>query len=1000
MSDPWTSSPLKARAHDRFVHFGREPSEDEMRAAIRASWKRSKNLGVSQEQLIVPADTGLDPEPRLLRAARPALTELRDRLADEPVTILLTDAHARIVARRGCSAMLELQEEQNLVVGASCAERHLGTNSINMCLSTRSPFVVVGEEHYFHTFQALACIGSPIRDPLSGVVQGVVNLSMLRESAHPRMAVALERTASRIEHRLLELSTARERALAAEFLTLRGHGSGTLVPAAASGTGAPPAFSGRSLASLSALPLSAEDQDLLLERASEMIAAEDVTWAEVPLSHGGRAVLHRRVVRNAHAEGAAVEVSVRRGARHDGPAPPRTAPASGDSAASAASAASPLSPAPSAPAADADGAVHAAALPSAVLPPAVVGPRPSDGTAAGSRPGGVDRWLLMVGEPGVSSVAVAARRRLSLLNEASRRIGSTLDMEHTARELAEIAVPRLADLVVVDLLGRVAEGEEPYPGTAAPGSSLVRLASAARPGLPPVTAPPGDRAAPFRWPEHAAQTRALAQGRSVREPVLATASADDPADPAARLGPGGHLVLAVPLTARGVVLGVAGFYRSGGSEPFEADDLTLAEELAARTATCLDNARRYARERAASLTLQHSLLPCALPGLSAVQTAHRYFPADETTDVGGDWYDVIPLSGSRVALVVGDVVGHGLHAAATMGRLRTAVHTLADLDLPPEEVLAHLDELVSRSSADHAGREDPASGATCLYAVYDPVSRTCTAARAGHPPPAVAEPGGGPARLLDVPAGLPLGLGGLFPYAATETVLPEGSVLALYSDGLSTARAARGVQGAERRTDDDRLEVLFHALSRAARSPDASLELVCDKVTGMALTEGAADDLTLLLARTRALSADRVADWALPPDPAVVHDARDLVRQRLAGWGLAGLSGATELVVSELVTNAIRYGGGGPVGLRLIRDTSLICEVSDRSNSAPRIRRAGTSEEGGRGLFLVARFCRTWGTRYTPRGKTVWAEQPLDAAGPAPSAADDEETLLSLYADL
>jgi serine phosphatase RsbU (regulator of sigma subunit)/anti-sigma regulatory factor (Ser/Thr protein kinase) len=454
------------------------------------------------------------------------------------------------------------------------------------------------------------------------------------------------------------------------------------------------------------------------------------------------------------------------------------------------------------------------------------------------------------------------------------------------------------------------------------------------------------------------------------------------AHPVDLLGEGEHSYLAAPLRARGAILGLAGFYRRGRNRPYEEDDLTLAGELAARTAISVDNARRFSRERDASLTLQRSLLPRDTPRLAAVDLAHRYLPADARTGVGGDWFDAIPLSGMRSALVVGDVAGHGLHAAATMGRLRTAVRTLADLDLPPEEVLARLDDLVGRSP------DDPATAATCLYAVYDPVSCHCTAARAGHPPPAVVLPDG-EARQLDLPAGPPLGLGGLQPYESATVGLPVGSLLALYTDGLIKEGRAHG-------DTDARTGRLLAAL----RGAEPSLERICDRITDALLPGGPRDDVALLLARVHALPADRVASWELPSDPSVVSEARALAGRQLDRWGLSGLEYGTGLVVSELVTNAVRYGGGGPVRLRLLRGTSLVCEVSDRSNSSPRIRRAGVTEEGGRGLFLVAQFTRSWGARYMPQGKTVWAEQ-VPQAGQREHAAEetDEQTLLAMFDD-
>jgi anti-sigma regulatory factor (Ser/Thr protein kinase) len=333
--------------------------------------------------------------------------------------------------------------------------------------------------------------------------------------------------------------------------------------------------------------------------------------------------------------------------------------------------------------------------------------------------------------------------------------------------------------------------------------------------------------------------------------------------------------------------------------------------------------------------------------------------------VGGDWFDVIPLSGARVALVVGDVVGHGIHASATMGVLRTAVRTLADVDLPPDELLIRLDDLVGRFSASADAGTDEAEendvGATCLYAVYDPVSRRCCLARAGHPVPALVTPDGA-VSFVDLPASPPLGLGGL-PFESTEIELPPGSILALYTDGLIESR-------------DHDIDVGLEQLRCALTHPAPSLEATCDNVLGAVLGEHPADDVALLVARTQALQGDRVATWDLPADPAVVSEARKQVGTKLASWGLDDAAFVTGLVVSELVTNAIRHAES-PIQLRLIRDHTLICEVSDGSSTAPHLRRARAFDEDGRGLLLVSQLTERWGTRQTPHGKTIWAEQSL-----------------------
>ena len=411
-------------------------------------------------------------------------------------------------------------------------------------------------------------------------------------------------------------------------------------------------------------------------------------------------------------------------------------------------------------------------------------------------------------------------------------------------------------------------------------------------GVPEAVVEPGDVDI---HPESFPSARCLATGKAVLtgvdDPAFISSTGHNPARAAMIRKFGIHSVLSVPIRARGVTLGVAVFLRGQRPEPFEQDDVLLAEELTAMAALSLDNARRYTRERTTALALQRSLLPQRLPRQSAVEVASRYLPASAHAGVGGDWFDVIPLSGARVALVVGDVVGHGIHASATMGRLRTAVRTLADVELPPDELLTRLDDLVSRLSAD-AGADDGDDaendvGTTCLYAVYDPVSRRCSLARAGHPLPALVTPDG-TASFLDLPAGPPLGLGGL-PFESTEIELPAGSILALYTDGLIESRYHDIDLGLER-------------LRRALTHQERSLETTCDNVLRAVLPDRPADDVALLIARTRALDSDQVATWDLPADPAIVADARRKVAERLAGWGLHD-SGVHHRACSQRTSN-------------------------------------------------------------------------------------------------
>ncbi|WP_406840268.1 SpoIIE family protein phosphatase [Streptomyces sp. AHU1] len=554
----------------------------------------------------------------------------------------------------------------------------------------------------------------------------------------------------------------------------------------------------------------------------------------------------------------------------------------------------------------------------------------------------------------LSGRADIARERLGLLYDAGVRIGTSLDVTTTAEELTAVTVPRFADFVTVDLADAVLNGQEPDAGT-----GLRRTAYGGIREDAPLY-PVGEH---IGFIPSSPQAHSLRTGKAVVEPDLGGAPgwlAQDPQRTARVVDYGIHSLITVPLRVGPRVMGVVNFWRSEKPGPFDGDDLALAEELVARAAVSIDNARRYTREHTMAVTLQRSLLPRTLPDQNALDLAYRYLPAQ--AGVGGDWFDVLPLPGARVAVVVGDVVGHGLLAAATMGRLRTAVHNFSALDLPPDELLALLDELVGRIDQDELPEDRAAvTGATCVYAVYDPTTRRCTVARAGHPPPAVIRPDGS-VEFPDVPAGPPLGLGGL-PFETAELELEEGSRLVLYTDGLVEDR---------KRDIDVGLELLRTALAGADRSP----EDICQAVLNALLPARPSDDIALIVARTRVLDADRIASWDVPPEPAAVGEVRASVSRQLARWGLDEMAFTTELILSELVTNAIRYGNG-PIEVRMLLDRALICEVFDGSSTSPHLRYAATTDEGGRGLFLVARLTDRWGTRYTPGGKVIWAEQPL-----------------------
>ncbi|MEV7062593.1 SpoIIE family protein phosphatase [Streptomyces collinus] len=580
--------------------------------------------------------------------------------------------------------------------------------------------------------------------------------------------------------------------------------------------------------------------------------------------------------------------------------------------------------------------------------------------------------------------AAAARRNLALLNEAGARIGNSLDLETTARQLLDVVVPGFCDLATVDLYQGLLAGDETPPGLADGSAELRRVAFASAVSDAPFagTGVPVAVGAVHHFPFNSPCADALRTARPQTVP-----------------GEDGGLVqstLAVPMVAHDTVVGLAQFARTKGSEPFGDRDRDLAVELAARAAVCIDNARLYRREHERALILQRSLLPPGDPEASGLDIACRYLPGSVNTgrpsEVGGDWFDVIELPGHRTALVVGDVMGRGLRAAVAMGELRTAVRTLAQLDLEPAEVLSQLDEIArglgapggvqQATRAARRPREADLSEvylATCVYAVYDSVTRRCTFANAGHLPPVLVEPGE-PALMLDVPPGMPLGVGGE-PFEEVEVELPEGALLALYTDGLVESR-------------DHPLDEGLQAFVSALSDPTQPLEDVCDHVLNTLDTHHGEDDIALLMARVQGLPTDSVGDWTLPREPRSVGRAREYARAQLLAWDMEPLVDTTELLVSELVTNALRYGEG-EIRLRLLLDRTLVCEVWDSGLVQPRRRRARDTDEGGRGLQLVGLLSAAWGSRRTPRGKTVWFELPLP--GGDTSLTDPAEALLSLF---
>jgi PAS domain-containing protein len=547
--------------------------------------------------------------------------------------------------------------------------------------------------------------------------------------------------------------------------------------------------------------------------------------------------------------------------------------------------------------------------------------------------------------------------QLSLLRETGSVVGSTLDLHLTAHELCSVTVPRFADLASVLVVDQLFSDTEPLKDDRSSDTVVVRRIALTHTG--PDTSMPGWETA---LPEGelltlpALDTRPRL-GDPVHIPVVDSALA---ADFAAELGVptlGGlladHSLILAPLTARGTVLGRVCFVRGPGRRPFDARDAVTAAEVAARGAVHLDNARLHRLESRAAATLQRSMMPTRPPRIPGVRIAHHYMPGDRQAQVGGDWFDAIQLPGGRVALIVGDVMGHGLQAAAVMGQFRTAVITMAALDLPPAQLLRHLDTLAHRLGTDHL--------ATCVYAVYDPINRTLTLANAGHIPPVLAGHDGR-SELLRIPGGAPIGVGGV-PFETVEIPVPDGSWLVLCTDGLVEVRG----QG---------IDAGLAALCAHVIEPQQTPDDVCAEILRRVHSDDRRDDVALLVAKFEGIAPQDVAQWRLRVDECEVARARDLTRRQLAAWGLDRLAETTELLVSELVTNAIR-AASYEVELRLMRVGKLLVEVSDDNHNLPQLQRADGDDTEGRGLALVSHMSRRWGTSREAVGKVVWFEIPL-----------------------
>ncbi|MFE9817099.1 SpoIIE family protein phosphatase [Streptomyces sp. NPDC005773] len=553
----------------------------------------------------------------------------------------------------------------------------------------------------------------------------------------------------------------------------------------------------------------------------------------------------------------------------------------------------------------------------------------------------------------------AVRERLEFLNEVSGRIGTSLDLERTIREVTSAAVPRFTDFAGTHLRAAVLAGEG-FPDGPPDVTTIwhrVWVEHNDEPGRWDDTVPVGESIA---FPEHTPFFQCMVTGEPVIVPYVSEELSNRISGEFEKrdLRPliTHRSLLIVPLKARDVVLGFMVLMRRPGREPFDDMDRTTGAELAARAGLVLDNARMYTYQENVAETLQDSMLPQIEPRMAGCDIATRYLPGARLGRVGGDWFDSVKLPGSRTALIVGDVMGHGLNSAAMMGQLRTAVLTMATMEMPPSQLLRNLDDLAQRLGEQYL--------ATCLYAVYDPIRSELQIANAGHIPPVLVRAEDGRAELLDLPTGAPIGVGGVAFETATVRVRP-GDRLVLCTDGLVEVRGQDIGAG-------------LAALCASAAHPAASMDDACDAIIrALNPRGGRKDDVALLMARLNGIPDGDVAAWQLALDPREVARARRLVRGRLLDWDLPDAVEAAELMVSEIVTNAVKYGRTHHIGLRLVRTGALLCEVTDDEPAPATLLDATADDESGRGLVLVSSLAREWGTSTTARGKTVWFELAL-----------------------
>ncbi|MEV0581499.1 SpoIIE family protein phosphatase [Nonomuraea sp. NPDC050310] len=602
--------------------------------------------------------------------------------------------------------------------------------------------------------------------------------------------------------------------------------------------------------------------------------------------------------------------------------------------------------------------------------------------------------------------------RFGLLERIGERLAGSLNVEETLKRVAEMLVPQFADHCFIELME---------------GDRLVRRVSQHVQGWTP---PPGT------WKQvgseisyqagHYADT-AMRRQETILVEDFASSSFPSPGEGSARLcgEVGMTSAIVAPLCVRGETLGLMYLGLSNltdrRSPHYDAFDRDFVGAIATRVALAIDNALLFEEERHTAESFQKHLLPRALPQLDGLDIAVRYYPAAPLashgqgiqTQVGGDWYDVIPLSAGRVGIVIGDVEGRGAKAAAIMGQLRAALRAFAQDDKPPADILAKLDEwtrVISTPEYDESGAEISVPPiVTCQYLVYDAWSRELSFANAGHAPPLVLRDGA--CEELEIKeVGQPLGVRAKgmhadLVYKEETLTLPSGSALLLYTDGLVDRRPGRE-SGGRMPSDEETLGVLCEQLAKVA---DAPVERIADAAT-IAVPGEIDDDMAILVIRSSDTDL-HVEQRTFPAQPIMVGEARRMAADAFTEWNVPEERAELAcLLVSEVVTNVVLHAASasiprrelvmeGPplpfeeswdvpgfeeeaIGekeftLRIRRgEESVWVEVFDQDLRLPRIRSAGENDEGGRGLYLVDQLAKRWGSRPTKEGKAVWFEIP------------------------